>query len=88
MMSPGASAIWASICSDRIGAENRMQGILLQDRRGTEQETTLLLPPLPFRAGSLSRLVQDGNEQQIRLTRQLEDTGSFAQFHFTPAGKP
>lgn len=88
MMSPGASAIWASICSDRIGAENRMQGILLQDRRGAGEETTLLLPPLPFRTGSLSRLVHEGNEQQIRLTRQLEDTGSFAQFQFTPAGEP
>lgn len=86
MMSPGASAIWASICSDRVGAENKMQGILLPDNRGLNQEATLLLPPLPFRAGSLSRLSREGTEERIRLTRQLEDTGSFAQFHFVPAG--
>jgi hypothetical protein len=87
MMSPGASAIWASICSDRVVTNNKMQGILLPDIKGLNQEATLLLPPLPFRSGSLSTLTREGNEEQIRLTRQLEDTGSFAQFHFTPAGK-
>lgn len=87
MLSPGASAIWASICSEKAGSENRMQGILLPDIKGLNQEATLLLPPLPFRTGSLSRLTREGNEERIRLTRQLEDTGSFAQFHFMTEGK-
>jgi len=85
MMSPGASAIQARICNDKDGTTDNMQGILLPDIVGLKQQATLLLPPLPFRTGCLSRLTRGDNEEQIRLTAQLEDTGSFAQFQFSPA---
>ena len=85
MMSPGASAIWACICNDKAGTGDKMQGILLPDNAGLNQQTTLLLPTLPFRTGCLARLTRGNKEEQIRLTRQLENTGSFAQFLFSPA---
>jgi len=82
MMSPGARAIWARVCNDKAGMTDRMQGILLPDVKGLNQQATLLLPSLPFRTGHLSRLTRGDKEEQVKLTAQLEDTGSFAQYHF------
>ena len=84
-MSPGASPVFASIRSKNAAAENKMHGILLPEIKAINQQATLLLPSLPFRSGSLSTLTRGVDEEQIRLTRQIENTGSFAQFHFTPA---
>jgi hypothetical protein len=83
MMSPGARAIWARVCNDKAGMADKMQGILLPDIKGLNQQATLLLPSLPFRTGYLSRLTHGDKEEQVKLTAQLEDTGSFAQYHFT-----
>jgi hypothetical protein len=85
LMSPGANPVLASIRSKNAAAENKMHGILLPEIKAIDQQATLLLPSLPFRAGSLSTLTRGTDEKQIRLTRQIENTGSFAQFHFTPA---
>jgi hypothetical protein len=82
MMSPGAHAIWARVCNDKVGRADRMQGILLPDIKGLNQQATLLLPSLPFRTGYLSWLTRGDKEEQVKLTAQLEDTGSFAQYHF------
>jgi hypothetical protein len=83
MMSPGARAIWARVCNDKAGMADKMQGILLPDIKGLNQQATLLLPSLPFRTGYLSRLTRGDKEERVKLTAQLEDTGSFAQYHFT-----
>ncbi len=85
MMSPGARAIWARVCNDKVSRADRMQGILLPDIKGLNQQATLLLPSLPFRTGYLSRLTRGDKEEQVKLTAQLEDTGSFAQYHFMAA---
>jgi len=86
LMSPGADPVLACICSKNAAAENIMHGILLPEIKTINQQATLLLPSLPFRTGSLSTLSRGAHKEQIRLTRQIENTGSFAQFHFTPAG--
>jgi hypothetical protein len=82
MMSPGARAIWARVSNDKAGMADNMQGILLPDIKGLNQQATLLLPSLPFRTGYLSQLTSGDKEEQVKLTAQLEDTGSFAQYHF------
>lgn len=87
MMSPGARPIWARVCNEKAGMADKMQGILLPDIKGLNQQATLLLPSLPFRTGYLSRLTRGDKEEQVRLTAQLEDTGSFAQYHFMAAEK-
>jgi cyclic-di-GMP-binding protein len=89
LLAPAGVAIWAFACSDdfqldpRIG--KRMQGILLPEIKVLGQQASLLLPSLPFRAGCTSILEQDGRRENIFLTRQLENTGCFAQFHFSLA---
>lgn len=85
MMSPGASAIHARVCDEKSSANEEMQGILLPDIIKLHQQATLLLPPLLFHTGCRSKLFHGDKQEQIRLTRQLEDTGSFAQFYFSPA---
>jgi hypothetical protein len=82
MMSPGAVPIWARVSNDKGGMADKMQGILLPDIKGLNQQATLLLPSLPFRTGYLSQLTSGDKEEQVKLTAQLEDTGSFAQYHF------
>jgi len=62
-----------------------MQGILLPEIKMLSQQTSLLLPTLPFRAGCNATLLTAGSMQNIKLTQQLENTGSFAQYHFSTA---
>lgn len=86
LLSPGARAVWAYVRNDdlghRVAAINRMQGILLPAIDTLDQAAALILPCLPFRTGCSSILeLQDGTEE-IVLTRQLENTGRFAQYHF------
>jgi hypothetical protein len=82
MLPPGARPVWASVCKDLAGMEDRMHGILLPGLPATGQPATLLLPTLPFHSGCLSTLSEADSKKTIRLTGQIEDTGSFAQFHF------
>ena len=88
LISDVAKPVWACRCNDKPTAENKTQGILLPEDKALNQQASLLLPSLPFRTGCLSTLTSGGNEEKIRLVRQIENTGSFAQFHFTPAAEP
>ena len=83
MLSPDARPVWASVRKEQAGMEDRMHGILLPGIAAMGQSATLLLPPMPFHTGCLSTLGEAGSEKTIRLTGQIEDTGSFAQFHYT-----
>lgn len=83
LLSPGARAIWAHPCKEGVNTGDKMQGILLPEIRAIKIEASLLLPSLPFRTGSMAT-VEDGDQKNtVSLTRQLENTGSFSQYHFT-----
>jgi hypothetical protein len=75
MLSPSAQAVWAYVEDTGLSTGRKM----------LRQPTSLLLPTLPFRAGCITTLESAGSLQNIRLTRQLENTGSFAQYHFSTA---
>lgn len=85
LLSPGATAVWAYICENDVQPNNKLQGILLPEIRAINQAASLLLPSLPFRTGCMSTIVLHGSRQDIILTRQVENTGSFAQYHFKAA---
>jgi hypothetical protein len=89
LLAPGGEAVWVYACNDDFRldprADKRMHGILLPEISVLGQEASLLLPSLPFRSGCASILERDGRRENITLTRRLENTGCFAQFHFTPA---
>jgi hypothetical protein len=83
MLSPGATAVWASLCEDDVHPGNKLQGILLPEIKAINQPASLLIPSLPFRSGCISTLENGDKKQAIVLTRQLENTGAFAQYSFT-----
>ena len=85
LLSPGATAVWAYICEDDVHPSNKLQGILLPEIKVIKQPASLLLPSLPFRTGCISTLENRDKEEAIILTRQLENTGAFAQYNFTSA---
>ena len=83
LLSPGARAIWAYRRKEGANTGDKMQGILLPGIEAIKVEASLLLPSLPFQTGSMAT-VQDGDQKNtVTLTRQLENTGSFSQYHFT-----
>jgi hypothetical protein len=83
LMASGATPVRACLCADKSAAENKSLGILLPGDKSLNQQASLLLPSLQFRTGCLSTLTREGNDEKIMLVRQLENTGSFARFHFT-----
>jgi hypothetical protein len=83
MLSPSAQAVWAYMNESGIHTGRKMQGILLPEIKVLRQQASLLLPILPFRAGCIATLEATGTLENIKLTRQLENTGSFAQYHFS-----
>lgn len=85
MLSPGAQSVWACICRNDISTTARMKGILLPEIKSINQAASLLLPSLPFRVGCISTLEYEDRKETIILTRQLENTGIFGQYHFTQA---
>lgn len=85
MLSPGAQPVWACICRNDISTTARMKGFLLPEIASINQAASLLLPSLPFRVGCLSTLEYGDRKETIILTRQLENTGIFGQYHFTLA---
>lgn len=87
MLSPGAHAIWVWIHRNHSRTLNKLQGILLPEIKAIRQQATLLLPSMPFRVGSIVSIDKGGRKETVQLTRQLENTGSFAQYHFGPEEK-
>jgi hypothetical protein len=83
LLSPGARAVWVHLRKNGVSTGDRMQGILLPGIEAIKLHTSLLLPSLPFRTGCIATLEDNGTTTIIELTRQLENTGSFAQYHFT-----
>jgi len=83
LLSPGAKAVWVRPCKDGVSSGDRMQGILLPGIEAIRQQASLLLPSLLFRTGSTAMIEDNNKTETVTLTRQLENTGSFAQYHFT-----
>ena len=83
MLSPSAQAVWAYMDESGIHSGRKMQGMLLPEVKMLRQQASLLLPTLPFRAGCIATLETAGSLENIKLSRQLENTGSFAQYHFS-----
>jgi len=83
LLSPGATAVWAYVCENELQPGNKLQGILLPEIKAINQPASLLLPSLPFRTGCNSTLENQGRKEDIILTTQLENTGTFAQYNFS-----
>jgi hypothetical protein len=85
LISSAATPVSVCLCKDTLPAENGARGLLLPGNKALGLQASLLLPALQFRIGCVSVLSGGGKDERIILVRQIEDTGSFAQFHFMPA---
>ena len=85
MLSPSAQAVWTSLYESSVHSGKKMRGIMLPEIRALRQQASLILPTLPFRPGCTATLETAASMENIKLTHQLENTGSFAQYHFTTA---
>jgi hypothetical protein len=83
LLSPGARAVRVHLHKNGVCSGDSMQGILLPGIDAIKLQTSLLLPSLPCCTGCTARLEDNGKTETIELTRQLENTGNFAQYHFT-----
>jgi hypothetical protein len=87
MLSPGGVAIAACPDKGKLNAQNYTRGLLLPEIASIQQQATLLLPSPPFRRGDHAIANCQGRLMRVRLTKLVENTGSFAQFQFTLLGE-
>ncbi len=88
MLSPGAVGIAARSDKKRRGKqEHYTRGLLLPEIASLQQQATLLLPSPPFKSGDMAIANCYGRDVRVRLTKLVENTGSFAQFQFTSLGE-
>ncbi|GMQ83642.1 MAG: cyclic-di-GMP receptor FimW [Gammaproteobacteria bacterium] len=88
MLSPGAVGIAARRDKKgRVRDEDYTRGLLLPEIASLQQQATLLLPSPPFNPGDTAIANCHGRDVRVRLTKLVENTGSFAQFQFTSLGE-
>ncbi|MGA7801401.1 MAG: hypothetical protein WCC36_11385 [Gammaproteobacteria bacterium] len=84
MLSPGAVAIGLKAGKRRGRSPGYVRSLLLPEIRAIGQPATLLTPALPYRVDDTVTVYSHGKETRVRLTKLVENTGTFAQFHFSP----
>ena len=87
MLSPGAVAISACPDKGKFNGANYTRGLLLPEIASIQQQATLLLPSPPFKPGDHAIANCQGTLVRLKLTKLVENTGSFAQFQFTSLGE-
>jgi len=87
MLSPGAVAIAAYPDTGKARSDHYTRGLLLPEIASIQQQATLLLPSPPFRPGDTAIANCQGRMVRVRLTKLVENTGSFAQFQFVSLGE-
>ncbi len=88
MLSPGAVGVAARMDIEaRRRNEDFTRGLLLPEIASIQQRSTLLLPSPPFRLNDTAIVNCHGKDVRVRLTKLVENTGSFAQFQFESLGE-
>jgi len=88
MLSPGAVGIAARLEKNtRANNQDYTRGLLLPEIASIQQRATLLLPSPPFKIGDTAIANCQGRDVRVKLTKLVENTGSFAQFQFESLGE-
>ena len=80
MLTPDAAAAGVRIAGETRGEFQRT--LMLPELPAIDKPATLVTPPVPYREGSKVTVRILGKQMQVQLTRQVENTGLFAQFQF------
>ncbi len=86
MLSPSAIAVTAKPDTTRRIKDNQSRGLLVPEITSIQQSATLLLPSPPYSIDDTVVIDCNGKEVKVRLTKLVENTGSFAQFQFVSLG--
>jgi hypothetical protein len=86
MLSPSAIALTAKPDTTRRIKDNQSRGLLVPEITSIQQSATLLLPSPPFSIDDTVIIDCNGKEVKVKLTKLVENTGSFAQFQFVSLG--
>jgi hypothetical protein len=88
MLSPGAVGVAARMDrKSHSNTEDFTRGLLLPEIASIQQRATLLLPSPPFKLTDTAIVNCQGRDVRVRLTKLVENTGSFAQFQFESLGE-
>jgi len=88
MIAPGAVGVGIKLKRTDGTCGDYMRGLLLPEIRALGQPASLLTPALPYRVNETVLVFSHGTEKPVRLTGLVENTGTFAQFHFMPQAGP
>ncbi len=84
MITPDAAAVGLKTTISSGKHENYHRTLMLPKLQTINQPATLITPPVPYRVGSRVELKILGKKINVELTKQLTNTGLFAQFQFVP----
>ena len=84
MLAPNAVAVAAKTSRDGNTFSAYQRCLLLPEIGAIQQSATLLLPALTSQVGSTVIVNIHNKEHRVRLTKMLENTGTFGQFYFVP----
>ncbi|MFV1984756.1 MAG: hypothetical protein ACC657_14520 [Thiohalomonadales bacterium] len=84
MITPDAAAVGLRTSAEDDVNENYHRTLMLPKLQTINQPATLITPPVPYRVGSKVEIKIVGIKIKVELTKQLVNTGLFAQFQFTP----
>jgi hypothetical protein len=82
MLTPDAAAAGVRVTSEAVGTGQYQRTLMLPQIAAIKKPATLVTPPVPYREGSQVTVRILGKEMRVKLTRQIENTGLFAQFQF------
>lgn len=82
MLNPDAAAVGIRAISDEFDRESYQRTLMLPQINAINQPNTLITPAVPYRVGHQVKLKILSKEMNIKLNKQLQNTGLFAQFQF------
>lgn len=88
MLTPDAAAVGMRIAASAGKANNYQRTLMLPQLVAIDKPATLVTPPVPYREGSKVVVNILGKELLVELSRQMENTGLFAQFQFEVLDAP
>ncbi len=87
MLTPDAAAVGIKGIVDDADI-NYQRTLMLPELTAINQPSTIITNPVPFRVGQQLKLKIVGKEMKIKLNKQLQNTGLFAQFQYEILNSP
>ena len=81
MLTPDAAAVGIKAISDDADVDYQ-RTLMLPQLSAINQSSTLITNPVPFRVGNQLKMKIVGKEVKIKLNKQLQNTGLFAQYQY------